>query len=176
MAGRVYTRVVGSEGFTLIEVLFVVGVIAVLSGIAVPSLLRGRASANETSTMGTLRALHSAQLMYALTCGVGLYAPSLTALGGNEGFLSPDLTATPTPVKTGYTFTLQEGPSGLTTVTDCHGSQTATEYYVTATPLQLGVTGTRAFASNHAHVIWQDVTGIPPVEPFQVTAAVTPIQ
>ena len=97
MTSRACKRVAGREGFTLIEVLFVVGVIAVLSGIAVPSLMRGRASANETSTMGTMRALHSAQLMYALTCGVGLYAASFPALGG-EGFLSQDLTATPTPV------------------------------------------------------------------------------
>lgn len=159
--------------------MFVAGVIAVLSGIAVPSLLRGRAAANETSAVGTLRAVHSAQLMYSLTCGVGLFAasfPQLVGAPGEDGFLTPDLTSSAAPAKSGYRLTLAEGPNGLTPITDCNGVETATDYYVTAKPLTFGTTGIRAFASDEGHVIWQDVTGVPPVEPFQETLEVTPIQ
>jgi hypothetical protein len=117
--------------------------------------------------------------MYAFTCGAGLYAPSFPALvgaPGEDGFLPPDLTASPTPSKSGYRLGLVEGPSGLTTIVDCNGDQTVSEYYVTAEPLTIGTTGNRAFASDEGHVIWQDVTGVPPAEPFTETATVTPIQ
>jgi hypothetical protein len=40
------------------------------------------------------------------------------------------------------------------------------DYYVSAEPAAIGGTGRRAFASNQAHVIWQDLMGVAPVEPF----------
>lgn len=172
-------RLSGSDGFTLIEVIFVAGLIAVLSGIAVPALLRSRAAANETTTVGTLRVVHSAQLMYSLTCGIGMYAASLPALvgaPGEEAFLPADLTAGLTPSKSGYDFTLVEGPSGLNVLTDCNGAQTASDYYLTAEPVAFGQTGNRAFASDEMHVIWQDTTGVPPIEPFTPSPTVMPIQ
>lgn len=164
-----------ADGFTLLEVIFVSGLIALLSGIAVPSLLRSRAAANEASTLGTVRTVHTAQLTYALTCGYGLYAESFTALGGANAFLSPDLTTNPTPLKTGYRFTLQPGPGGLSKYTDCHGASIAVDYYITAEPIRVGDTGSRAFASNQAHLIWQDTTGVAPVEPFTAGGAVSPL-
>ena len=164
-----------SDGFTLLEVIFVSGIIALLSGIAVPSLLRSRAAANETSTLGTVRTVHTAQLTYALTCGKGLYAESFKALGGANAFLPPDLTTNPSPLKTGYRFTLQPGPGGVTKFTDCNGVPIAVDYYVTAEPIRVGETGSRGFASNQAHLIWQDTTGAAPVEPFTLGATVSPL-
>lgn len=163
---RVRASALKSDGFTLIELLFVTGIIAILSGIAVPSLIRSRAAANETSTLGTVRTVHTAQLTYALTCGKGLYAESFSALGGPQAFLPPDLTSSPTPLKTGYRFTLQPGPGGVTGFVDCNGVPIAVDYYITAEPISFGDTGGRGFASNQAHLIWQDTTGAAPVEPF----------
>lgn len=171
----IVARLCASEGFTLLEVIFVAGVIMVLSGIAVPSLLRGRAAANETATIGTMRVIHTGELTYTLTCGAGLYAASLPALAPGQ-FLPPDLTANLTPMKSGYTYTLAEGPSGLTGLVDCNGAPLATDYYVTATPLTLGTTGNRAFASNQAHVIWQNTAGTPPIEPFANAGTVSNVQ
>jgi prepilin-type N-terminal cleavage/methylation domain-containing protein len=169
----------GESGFTLLELIFVTGLIAVISAMAAPSILRGRAAANETSTIGTLRTVHTAQLTYALSCGVGLYAPNFQALGdgpGGPGFLPPDMTRTLTPTKANYNYTMEEGVFSEPGPLDCNGVVTTTEYYATAKPNRPGQNGDRAFASNQAHVIWQDATGVPPVEPFGPGPGITPIQ
>jgi prepilin-type N-terminal cleavage/methylation domain-containing protein len=53
-----------SKGFTLIELMIVITIIAVIAAIAVPSLLRARIQANEASAVGNLRALASGQISY----------------------------------------------------------------------------------------------------------------
>lgn len=172
-------RVSSSEGFTLLDTIFVVALIGLLSAIAVPTLLRSRSAANETASIATLRSVHTGTLSYALSCGAGLWAANFQALAdpsGVNGFLPPDMTAVASPTKSGYTYTLQPGPKGLAAVADCNGNAVALDYYVTAVPLDFGNTGSRAFASNEAHVIWQDTTGTAPVEPFTAGGTVTSIQ
>ena len=157
-----------AAGFPLLEMIFVTAVIGLLSAIAVPTVFRSRMAANETSAFGTVRSIHTAQLTYALTCGYGNYASQFTDLGpfGGDGYLPPDLTASLTPLKSGYNYVLQPGPSGPSGFTDCNGNATSLDYYVAAEPASIGGTGRRAFASNQAHVIWQDLMGVAPVEPF----------
>jgi Tfp pilus assembly protein PilE len=177
---RIYrSRYIGaSEGFTLIELIFITAVIALLCAIAIPTVFRSRIAANETSVVGTMHGIHTGQLTYSLTCGFGNFAESFPTLGGATGdeYLASDLTVGPAPLKSGYTYTLQAGPSGASAFTDCNGMAMATEYYVTAEPIAINETGTRGYASNQAHTIWQDVTGIAPVEPFVAGGTVSPIE
>ena len=53
-----------SSGFSLLELLIVVSIILVIATIAIPSLLRSRQSAQESSAVAQLRTINTAEVTY----------------------------------------------------------------------------------------------------------------
>jgi prepilin-type N-terminal cleavage/methylation domain-containing protein len=105
----------GQAGFTLIDMLFVVALVGLLASMAIPGLMRARGAAQASSALGTLRLINSAELSFAITCGLGFYAPDLPTLGmapptSSEAFLPPEMSGGLTLEKSGYMFSLAGTP------------------------------------------------------------------
>ena len=166
-----------SKGFTLIELLIVVGIVGVLSAIATATVLNARLSGNEASAIASMRAVLSAQIAYSefnRGFAVNISALATPCPGAQSSFLSGDL-AVNGATKSGYIFTILPGAGSLAGPNDCGGVATQTEFYATATPISVGTSGRRAFASNQRGAIWQDMSGVPPVEPFTAGGTVSPL-
>jgi len=150
MRARKYQR-----GFSLIELLIVVAIILIIASIAIPNLMRARISANETSAVGSIRAINSAMISYMSAYPTVGFPNTLAALGGTS--CNPPSPASAclidsqlaTGTKTGYTFTLV-GVSGTP----------ASTYQIIGAPSVANQTGVRYFCSFADSVVRASVTPI----------------
>ncbi len=131
-----------ARGFSLIELLIVVAIILIIAAIAVPSYLHARIEANESSAVGSLRTINTAQITYNSSYPTVGYAGTLTALGGtsctppNSSSACLIDTLLAGGLKSGYTFNLT-GASGTPN----------SSYQLIATPAVWDVSGIRYFCS-----------------------------
>jgi type IV pilus assembly protein PilA len=108
-------KISGAQGFALIDLIFTIGIIGVLAAISLPGLLSAKQSAGAASAIGSMRAINSAELTFALTCGAGFYAPNLTTLGApppgsQEAFISQSLGQADSVTKAGYIIQVSATP------------------------------------------------------------------
>ena len=112
---RRHTKLDNQSGFTLIELMIVVAIIAILAGILIPNFVNARAQAQTSACESNLRSIATAmELMYAdlqtysMPVGSGAQAADPASFGGAN---NPYLNNTPhdpagTPTST-YTITPQ---------------------------------------------------------------------
>jgi hypothetical protein len=159
------SRVSGDQsesGFTLIDLLFVISIIGMLATLAIPGLMRARGNAQSASALGTVKVINSAQVSFAITCGLGFYSPDFITLGTAppaqvDGFLPPEMSRTPTFVKSGYLFSLA-GVGLPGAPASCNGlaaGQASSGYAVIADPLDR-TPPARYLGSNADGAIWED--------------------
>ena len=174
-------KVRDQKGFTLIELLIVVAIISILAVIAMPQLQSAKMRGNETSAIGSMRAITGAEASYSVGAGGGGYAVSLAVLGracpgSTSAFISPDLgVATPPALKAGYNVNLASAGAGAGPV-DCNGTATEVDYYGTAAPVTAGRSGNRGFSVSSAGTIFQDSTGAVPPLAATLAGTATPAQ
>jgi prepilin-type N-terminal cleavage/methylation domain-containing protein len=150
----------GDPGFTLIELMVVLAIIAVLLAIAFNEYRGMQARGNDTSALASMRSIAAAQWQFALTCGNMKYASTLPALAQpvpstGQGFLSPDLTSAEAFEKSGYMFKMVAKPLESGTQA-CNGTVPADGYSATADPLRPGTTGFNFYGLNADRIIYLD--------------------
>jgi type II secretory pathway pseudopilin PulG len=159
-----------ASGFALIDLIFVIGMIALLCSIAVPRLMMAKSTAGAASAIGSLRTIGSSQLTFALTCGSGFYAPSLTTLampapGSSDGFISPTLAEADVVTRGNYVITMYGTPFGAAPAS-CNGlavGDTAQGYAATADPAYPPFK--RYFGINSHSTIYEDTASLDGVMP-----------
>ncbi len=125
-------------GFTLVEIMVVVSIIALLAAFAIPNLLRARLSANETTAIASLRVIASSLDSWNSINGqYPTTAQGLAVLSGvNPPYIEPTLGA---GAKQGYNF--------------AYTQVSIVQYNCTATPQVYQNTGIRSFIIQEDGVI-----------------------
>ena len=125
--------------------------ILIIAAIAIPNLLRSRIAANEANTVGNIRTINTAAVVYATNYPQVGFSSSLGALGGRNPCNPSPTTAClidqdlASGERSGYRFTYE--------AKDTNGDQVMDAYFVQTVPIGQGQTGVRSFCSDESGVI-----------------------
>lgn len=135
-------KIQNKKGFTLIELMIVIAIIAIIAAIAIPNLIEARKHGNEAAAIGALKTINTSQTLFregdkegdgTLDYGTLQDLSNTTLIDSVLGSAK----------KQGYLF-------------DCNPAATTPEFlwFATANPASPTTTGDRYFCTNHAGVIY----------------------
>jgi len=167
------------KGFSLIELLIVVAIILIIAAIAIPNLMKSKASANEAGGAATVRTLITDSIAYSNTYPASGYPATITVLGGAAPCTASPLTACLADsllacaaqpcTKGNYSYTL----TGIGTGAPAPN----TDFVAFGTPLGSSV-GNRDFCASSDGVARAQLSAAPPTAAMitiSACAALTPI-
>ncbi len=140
------------RGFTLVEIMIVVAIIALLAAIAIPNLVRARLNANESAAIANLQTVSTASQSFWSNTGALPTTLNNLGAGSNPAYIDTILGCAAQPcTKQGYNFTIG-------------GTGAANDFFAYAVPQNANTTGVRSFCITSDGVMRVSAAGATPAD------------